>query len=246
MADVWACSQCRSINRGKDRCYKCRRPRSVSGVAPTELPTVGPSAAVVPAGRYRSSAFRAAIASLLVVALVIVSVMAVGALLPNGTDLSIVIIGLIVASLATFAAWLSRVVDNVPQLTGRFPRATPRMTFLQALIPIYNFGWIPSILREALRMLDPRGNGDALVAAAILPLIVSFVGYVVGRRLLLAAYATGSVTINGVLQIELVFAQAVVGLLAVGAIMLVAVMVRVERVSAARARDVREALEDAL
>ena len=245
MADMWACSQCRSINTGKDRCYKCRSPRSVAGVAPTELPTIGPSAAVVPTGRYRSAAFRGVIASVFVVALTIASVMAVGALLPSGTEMTIAIIGLIVASLATFAAWLSRVVDNVPLLTGRFPRATPRMTFVQALIPVYNFRWIPSILREVLRMLDPRGNGDALVAAAILPLIIAAVGINVGKQLLRAAFVTGNITPRRAFEIEITFVQAMVGLLAVGAIMLVAVMVRVERVSAARARDVREALEDA-
>jgi hypothetical protein len=236
MADVWACSQCRSINSGKERCYKCRSPRSIAGVAPTELPTVGPSATVLPAGRYRSSIFRAAIASLLIVALVIVSVMAVGALLPKGADASIAVIGLVVGSLVMFAFWLSRVVDNVPLLTGRFPRATPRMTFVQALIPIYNVGWIPSILREVLRMLDPRGNGDALVAAAILPLIASVLGFTVVRRVLGLAYITENVTANDVFKIELVFPQAMVGLLAVGAIMLVAVMFRIERVAAARSR----------
>jgi hypothetical protein len=186
------------------------------------------------------------IASVFVVALTIASVMAVGALLPSGTEMTIAVIGLIVASLATFAAWLSRVVDNVPLLTGRFPRATPRMTFVQALIPVYNFRWIPSILREVLRMLDPRGNGDALVAAAILPLIIAAVGINVGKQLLRAAFVTGNITPRRAFEIEITFVQAMVGLLAVGAIMLVAVMVRVERVSAARARDVREALEDAL
>ena len=55
MADHWACTQCHSLNQGKGRCYKCRAPRDVAGVAPTDLPSVGRSAPVVPAGRYRSS-----------------------------------------------------------------------------------------------------------------------------------------------------------------------------------------------
>jgi hypothetical protein len=33
MADVWACSNCRSLNQGKDRCYKCRIERRASALA---------------------------------------------------------------------------------------------------------------------------------------------------------------------------------------------------------------------
>ena len=54
------------------------------------------------------------------------------------TGLAITVVGVIVAVLITFAAWLSRVVENIPPLTGEYPRATPRLTILQVLVPGLN------------------------------------------------------------------------------------------------------------
>lgn len=258
MADVWACSQCRSLNQGEDRCYKCRSPRSAAGVAPTDLPTVGPSAPVVPVGRYRSSAFRAVIASASILALAIVGVVGTAlstlvlkrvlvdrdtgvaeAAVPLLTEVGIALIILIVTALVTLAAWLSRVVANIPILTGVFPRATPRMTIIQVLIPGYNVKWIPSILRESLRVLDPRRNGDALIAAAIIPLIVAAFGALLLRRVMSVAYLAGGMSLKSAVEIEVLFAQIVAGLLVVGAAMLIAVIARIERRSARLARDGR-------
>jgi len=64
---------------------------------------------------------------------------------------------------------------NVPVLTGYYPRATPRMALLQSLVPILNFFWIPSILREVLHAQDPDRNGNALIAAALIPIVVGYV-----------------------------------------------------------------------
>jgi hypothetical protein len=245
MADMWACSQCRSINTNKDRCYKCRTPRAIGGVAPTELRTVGPSEATRPTGRYRSSWFRAVLASVSISALTVLSVLSVGAILPQNTDVSVVIIGLAVASLTTFAAWLSRVVSNIPPLTGEYPRATPRMTFIQVLVPVRNFWWIPSILREVVRILDPRGNGDALITAAVLPLVVAAGGALIGARPLLIAERLGIITFSTMRTIDTIYIEALVGLLAVGAVMLLLVIVRIERRSMSQAREARLAVAGA-
>jgi hypothetical protein len=259
MADVWVCSQCRSLNQGKGRCYKCRVPRAVGGVAPTELPTIGPSAAVAPTGRYRSSAFRAVIASALILALAVLAIVrtvVATLILPSlaqgdtrvaEANLSMLVeqfvlfIGLGVAALVMFAAWLSRVIDNIPPLTGAYPRATPRLTILQVLIPGLNFIWIPSILREALRYLDPRGNGDAIVAAAVLPLIGATLGGAIFSRFVTISTLFGGMSVERAVELQGVFGQVVVGVLAIGAVMLVAVIARVERKSAARAREARTA-----
>jgi hypothetical protein len=245
VADMWACSQCRSINTNKDRCYKCRTPRAIGGVAPTDLRTVGPSEAARPTGRYRSSWFRAVVASVCITALTVMSVLSVGAILPEKTDVSVVIIGLAVASLATFAAWLSRVVSNIPPLTGEYPRATPRITFIQALVPVGNFWWIPSILREVVRLLDPRGNGDALVSAAVLPLVVAAGGALIGARPLLISQKLGIITFSTMRAIATIYIEVLVGLLAVGAVMLLLVIVRIERRSTSRAREARLAVAGA-
>jgi hypothetical protein len=185
------------------------------------------------------------LASVSITALTVLSVLSVGAILPQNTDVSVVIIGLAVASLTTFAAWLSRVVSNIPPLTGEYPRATPRMTFIQALVPVRNFLWIPSILREVVRILDPRGNGDALVTAAVLPLVVAAGGALIGVRPLLFAERLGIITFSTMRAIGTIYIEALVGLLAVGAVMLLLVIVRIERRSISQAREVRLAVAGA-
>lgn len=256
MADVWACSNCRSLNQGKDRCYKCRSPRALGGVAPTELPTIGPATPVVTTVPYRSSAFRAVLASVSLMAFttlgVIWAVLASMVLKPTPgnprpvvsgplaalyDDLWLLVLALLVVTLVAFAAWASRVVANIPVLTGSFPKATPRMTVLQVLIPGYNLLWIPSILREALRHLYPRGNGDALIAAAILPPVAAVVGWVALRYLLLGTRIGGGLSTRQAVELIGIFGQATVGLLAVGAVMLVVIVSRIERRSSALAAD---------
>jgi hypothetical protein len=256
VADVWACSQCRSLNQGKDRCYKCRAPRAVGGVAPMELPTIGPSAPIRPTGRYRSSAFRAVLAAASLMAfttLIVVQVVLSSIVLePTPTnprpvisgqvaalydDLWILLLGLLAVTLLTWAAWLSRVIANIPVLTGEYPRATPRMTILQVILPVYNLRWIPSILRDVLRHLDPRGNGDALVAAALLPPVVAIISWLALRYLLLGTRIAGAgVSTRQAVELIGVVGQVTVGLFAVGAVMLVVIISRIERRAAALAR----------
>jgi hypothetical protein len=256
MADVWACSQCRSLNQGKDRCYKCRAPRAVGGVAPTALPTIGPSAAVVPNVRYRSSAFRAVLLSVSLMALttLVVNMAMLGSVFNQSTPTAlqprlpaslialydqmwIWTLGLIALTIVLGAAWASRVVANIPALTGTYPKATPRMTFLQFLVPILNLRWIPSILREILRHLDPRGNGDALIAAALLPPLVTGVLYLVLRYILTGAGRLAGLTGRQMLDLTRISGLVAIGLYAVGAVMVVLIIFRIERRSAALARE---------
>jgi hypothetical protein len=152
-------------------------------------------------------------------------------------NLWIILVAALIVTLITFAAWLSRVVANIPALTGTFPKATPRMTIVQVLIPILNLRWILSILREALRHLDPRGNGDALVAAAILPPLVAAIGWLALRYLLLGTRIAGVLSRRQAIDLVEVLGQVTVGLFAVSAVMIVVIIVRIERRSAGLARD---------
>lgn len=259
MTDLWACSQCRSLNPAKaSRCYKCRTPREVASTAPTELPTVGPAEAVRPAGRYRSSAFRGVLASAAILGLAVVGIAGsvivslvhdrvdadgtavATAALPSLTGLAIARLALIAVALVAFAAWLSRVIENIPPLTGSYPQATPRSTIIEVLIPFFNFFRIPAILREALRLLEPRGGGDALVAAAVLPLVAGLLGDWPGSYVaaILAVLLTD--TAQQAVDAMLMYSQVLTALVTIGSVMLVAVIARVERQSAARARDGRD------
>ena len=261
MADVWACTQCRSLNQGKNRCYKCRAPRAVGGVAPTEMSVYGQAPAVTPAGRYRSSAFRAVLVSASILALAVVGIVGTiiagavqrrlvadantaavaAAALPSITELAIARVALVIASLVTFAAWISRVVENIPPLTGSYPLATPRSTIVEVLIPFFNFFRIPPILREALRLLDPRGNGDALVAAALAPLFIGLLGDWPGGIVATVLLGLLAQNVQQFVNVWTMYSLVLAVSVAIGSVFLVAVIARVERLSAARARERRQA-----
>lgn len=256
MADHWACTQCHSLNEGKGRCYKCRTPREAAGVAPTDLPTIGHAAVVAPSGRYRSSIVRAFFVSLSIFALAVVGILGIlittiiykpmlvdgnlvvaEAALPIMMQLGLARLVLVIASLLTFAAWISRVIDNIPPLTGHYPQATPRSTIVEVLIPFFNFFRIPAILREALRLLDPRGNGDALIAAAILPLIVGLVGDWPGGMVAGIVFGLTSSSLAAAYEAAVAYSQILAAFVAIGSIMLIMVIVRVERQAAKRSRE---------
>jgi hypothetical protein len=96
-----------------------------------------------------------------------------------------------------------------------------------------------------VRILDPRGNGDALVTAAVLPLVVAAGGALIGVRPLLFAERLGIITFSTMRAIGTIYIEALVGLLAVGAVMLLLVIVRIERRSISQAREVRLAVAGA-
>src|SRR6266508_993726 len=75
--DRWVCGTCRSINsRRSDHCYRCHAPRLVAEVDPHDLPS-GDHATEVqsrPLHQYRSARQRAIVASVLIVAASVVSI----------------------------------------------------------------------------------------------------------------------------------------------------------------------------
>ena len=195
MADeVWACSACRSINKPKAKsCYKCRTPRDVSGVAPSEISlgaNQAPVALALPT--YHSTLILAVVASTLVAAVAVLRVLSLIAVAPllqdvaSGIEITKAdvesVMGLSVSSLlvpiltlVVWAFWLSRVVTVMPSLGLGYPPSTGLTAFVECLIPFYNFFRVPAILRDLTRRLAPtESRGSALIAAAWIGLIGSF------------------------------------------------------------------------
>jgi hypothetical protein len=145
----------------------------------------------------------------------------------------------VAGSLVAFAAWLSRVVDNIPPLTGAYPQATPRGTIWEVLIPFVNFFRIPAILREALRLLDPGRNGDVLVGVAAFPLILGLVGDWPGG--IVAGIVIGLVAddFRSLVDLTAAYSQVLTAFVLIGSIFLIAVIARVERASRRRATEAR-------
>ena len=186
-SELWACRVCRSINsRRSNRCYSCHTPRDAAEVKPEDIPTVGALPPVVHTGTYRSTELRAVMVTLAGAIFILATLAAayliwqVGSLRGAGEKaasddlfasygpyLALVPVLGVVALLA-YAAWISRVVENIPALGLGYSRVGSGMAFLEPLIPGFNLYALPARLGEVLRKLDAKGNGQALLGLAFI------------------------------------------------------------------------------
>jgi hypothetical protein len=200
--EPWVCGACRSINEFKSqRCYKCRTPRELGEADVSQLITAGAGAseATVTAaqaartaalGGYRSSDARAALTQCLLAGTAILAVIGsvagadlLGKAILGDTETVqedapvVVAIGLAVyaaaaATLISWAAWLSRVVDNVPKIGLGWPNVSPGQAMLENFLPGWNLLRVPAILRDVVTRLEPEGSrGNMLIAVAWLGLV---------------------------------------------------------------------------
>lgn len=253
MTDMWACGSCRSVNNGKsNRCYSCHAPRAVVAVAAGEMPTLGKTVAAPAEHPYRSARLRALLASGLILAAAVISLILwwyefrlVGALLAEddvqiiellaetSTQLFLVAwVPIAVAGLIMWAAWISRMMDNLPALGLGYPQVTPTMAFVENFLPGFNIFRMPARIREVTRKLQPNGD-QGLIAVAWLAL---FGSWLIARVATLVIVFTIK-PIEGRLQASVVIdgIVAVVGL--VGYLLVILIIVRTERMAEARARE---------
>jgi hypothetical protein len=69
-------------------------------------------------------------------------------------------------ALLAYAAWISRVVANLPALGVGFSRVSSTMAFIEPLIPGFNLYALPARVGEVLKKLDEKGNGLPLLGLA--------------------------------------------------------------------------------
>ena len=156
---------------------------------------------------------------------------------------------ILVAAVVAFGAWLSRVISNIPALGGGQPSRTPMRAFIYTLIPVWNLIKVPGMVQDALYRVEPRAGGFFMVFAAWFGLvgswIVSFLGsWFIGIALVKAVLnAPTRPDAVEALQSSLdqSFALEIVtsAMVAIGALILVLLMVRIERRCAARDAEVR-------
>lgn len=149
-----------------------------------------------------------------------------------------------------FAAWLSRVVMNIPALGGGMPKTSPRRAFIYTLIPIVNLWKVPGIVQDAVYRVDPQGGGFFMVLVAWIGLVGStLAGFV-------AQFVLGALLIEDLNRAEtsqamsqsfwrifdlgMVVQVAQDLLVAMGSLLLVVVIARVELRSHARDREIRQ------
>jgi len=83
-------------------------------------------------------------------------------------------------ALVAWAAWLSRVVDNLPALGAGYARVSPQIAFVENFLMGRNLYSMPARVREVTQKLHPAGGGDEILAAAWLALFGSVVGGRIG------------------------------------------------------------------
>jgi len=163
--------------------------------------------------------------------------------------------GIVVFTLLFFGAWLSRVVSNVPALGGEVPATSPGAAFRQTLIPLVNLWKVPGIITDVLYRLDPTGGGLFMVGVAWVGLVgswlISFVaGWYIDLRLQFDAFNAANLdeylqSAHTLVWVGLIIDAICAVLIALGAVVLIALIVRIERRSRNRDAEVR-ALADSL
>jgi uncharacterized protein DUF4328 len=278
MTDVWVCGECHSINRQRNsRCYKCgaRQVDADTGELATHRQEQAIATRAVIA--YRPALALAIAAAIFLLGLVAVSLASIGesltiqrvaneqldvlkatghidraafaAIDASDDTLMIVQLAIILPLLVFFAAWLSRVVANVPALGGGIPGTTPANAFIRTLIPGVNLRSVPGIIHDVLYRLDPTGGGFFMVATAWVGLVGSWLVSIVARYYLNArvfADVRNAASLDEAVEsIRTLLAAAVVVdivtgiLIAIGALVLIMLMLRIERRSQVRDAEVR-------
>jgi Domain of unknown function (DUF4328) len=278
MTDVWVCSTCHSINRQRNgSCYKCGAAQSA---ATGEMSGLRAEAAVAnrAVGRYRSSRWLFVLAATLMVGFAVAGIFEVvtslkdvewlrtqiptlvqtgtfdraayDTRLASETGPALLRLGFAIAALVAFAAWLSRVVSNVPTLGGGDPGITPTRAFVSTIIPLWNLIKVPGIIQNALYRLDPQAGGFFMVVLAWFGLVGSWFVSVIGGWVL-GIGAAGSLVgagdspeslTNALLRyFDQVAALSIATALMVvlGALVLVLVMSRIERRARLRDEEIR-------
>lgn len=169
----------------------------------------------------------------------------------SAATLGLVRLAIILPTLLFFGAWLSRVVSNVPALGGGLPGTSPWRAFVSTLIPVVNLRTVPGTIQDVLYRVDPKAGGFFMVAIAWVGLVGSWIVSVIADRYLdlritfdirnarsldeVISSARG--LFNAAFIIDLVTGV----LIAIGALVLILVMIRIERRSRARDLEIRQA-----
>jgi hypothetical protein len=255
IVEPWICGSCRSLNQQTaSRCYKCRTPRALVEADPSKLVVGGEghsaaTAAVTQAaksavlGGYKESWIRAGLTQCLLAGTAILAVLAsvagadvIGLALAGDTEgakrdigvaqlLAYVVWGLAALALVSWAAWLSRVVENVPKVGLGWPNVTPTAAFIENFLPGWNLFRVPAIVRDVLHRLEPKdGRGNSLLVAAWLGLVG---GVIVPR---VVAFVAGFFveSIAQALSVGLILGQVGLGLTLVGIVFLILLVRRIE------------------
>jgi hypothetical protein len=278
MTDIWVCGNCHSINRQRSKsCYKCRAPQATAATDDGATHRQEQAIVMRTVVAYRPTAALGLATSMFLLGLAAVSVVAIvqelglwtffasqldnlkasgsfdesayQARLADSAQVGLISLAVVVPALFFFAAWLSRVVSNVPALGGGIPDTSPGRAFIATLIPGLNLRTVPGVIQDVLYRLDPTGGGVFMVGIAWLGLVGSWIlSWVAGKYidLRLTFDIQNATSVDGFVErvrpllTAAVVIDVVTGvLIAIGAVVLIMLMVRIERRSRTRDAEVR-------
>jgi len=161
-------------------------------------------------------------------------------------------LGLSVLALVTFAGWLAMATANVPALGGGVPSRSPARVFVYTVIPLWQLIKVPGMIQDVLYRVAPEAGGFGMVIAAWIGLVgsrlVSLVGSwvitAVGVEKVLDASSLGEASgvFGDMLDQSFILGVVTEIMVAVGAVILVILMARIERRCAIRDREIRAAV----
>ena len=283
MNDIWVCSQCNSVNRQRSgACYKCKAPQTAAtgAMADQRVESAIVNRTVV---AYRRTTLLFLLAATLILAVAAAGILILIASLAdvdfardqlravaNGGTVDdaalaarsarlvvpqMIHLGLVVAAVIFFAAWLSRVISNIPALGGGLPGTTPTKAFIYPLIPIWNLFKVPGMIQDALYRLEPQAGGFFMILFAWFGLVGSWFVSIIANiviAILLARDVGRAIEAGSRPQVvdaamaafdrSVAVEIAAAAMVAIGAVILVLVMARIERRSRARDAEVRAQL----
>lgn len=186
-SDIWICNVCRSINPlSSNRCYRCHTPIQIAAAKPEELSVAQAprEAHTTPTGTFRSTETLATLVTVAAVAFIVATFLALWTVF-QVNDVRVAdgrkaadelfqqrllfiapapIVG--IAALLLYAAWIRRVVENVPALGLGFTRVSPTWAFFEPLIPGFNVYSIPARIADVIGKLGGHLYATALIGLA--------------------------------------------------------------------------------
>lgn len=184
-SDLWVCRYCRSVNTGRAaKCYRCHTPREAAVARPEELTVHHEESRPTATGTFRSTETYAVLLTVATAALILGTVLAtwitfqVVQLRNAGSSAEadqlfadrrlILAVVPVLAGLAllAYAAWISRLVANLPALGLGYSRVSPQWAFMEPFIPGRNLYSLPARTGEIARKLDDKASVGALIGLA--------------------------------------------------------------------------------
>ncbi|HKF84857.1 MAG TPA: DUF4328 domain-containing protein [Candidatus Limnocylindrales bacterium] len=160
---------------------------------------------------------------------------------------------LLLLAVLAFGLWLSRVRLNIPALGGGTPEWGPWKALLYPLIPIVNLFRVPAMVQDALYRLDPRGGGLGMVLLAWVGFVGSWIVGLIGGVIIAATFAGAAIgaqtpdaladAFGSLIDQSVILSIITEVMTAAGALVLVAVIARIESRGAARDAEIRASLD---